>query len=64
MSLTRYYAIYCDTCGWDDHFVGNAVDAVNQAKVHGWVVTEDGKHYCGAKCRDEYFKDKVAKISG
>ena len=51
----RYYEIVCDACGWIDHFLGNAIDAELQAKEHGWIITEDGEHYCSAKCRD---KDK------
>ena len=51
----RYYEIVCDACRWIDHYLGNAVDAEQKAKEHGWIITEDGKHYCGAKCRD---KDK------
>ncbi len=47
--LIRYHEIVCDACGWIDHFLGNAIE---QAKTHGWIITEDGKHYCSAKCRD------------
>ena len=53
MSLTRYYEICCDTCGWADHFIGNAISVVVEAKTLGWIEAENGKHYCGAKCRDK-----------
>ena len=58
MALTRYYEICCDTCGWTDHFVGNAAYVITQAKERGWIEAEDGKHYCDAKCRDTD-KDKL-----
>ena len=47
--LTRYHEIACDACEFADHFIG---DVIKQAKEHGWIITEDGGHYCGAKCRD------------
>ena len=53
MSLTRYYEICCDTCKYTDHYVGNAAYVMTQAKAHGWIEAEDGKHYCGVKCRDK-----------
>ena len=37
---------------------------MTQAKKHGWIEHEDGKHYCGAECRDKNIIDKVVRISG
>ncbi len=52
MSLTRYYEICCDACEYTDHYVGCAATIMIEAKKHGWIEAADGKHYCGAKCRD------------
>ena len=62
--LTRYYEVVCDRCGWAEHFVANsAVDAEMHYKYNGGLITEDGKHYCNAKCRDKDIIGKVVKLS-
>lgn len=48
----KWVEISCDYCGYACHYSPRNVDA--QARIDGWIITHDGKHFDCKDCLKNY----------
>ena len=52
--ITKVYEMVCNHCGGVEHFTDTQQEAERQARLNGWIITRDKKHFDFERCRKAY----------